>query len=92
MKNLRCVNCNSVSFTEFERFFICDYCGGKVMKDHQEYGPVTSAQISVSGSAASLLERADLYWDLGNTEKAKRLYQQVLDLDATIERARVRSR
>lgn len=92
MRNLKCANCNSVSFTEYERFFVCDYCGGQVMKDPSEFGAVRSAAIAVSSSAASLLERADLYWDLGQAEKAKRLYQQVLDLDATIERARERAR
>ena len=92
MRDLRCANCTSVSFIEYERFFVCEYCGGKIMKDPREFGVTRSAAISVSSSAASLLERADLYWDLGNTEKAKRLYQQVLDLDATIERARLRAR
>ncbi|MBQ9002918.1 MAG: hypothetical protein IJ087_13790 [Eggerthellaceae bacterium] len=92
MENLKCANCNSVSFTEHERYFECDYCGGRVMKDPREYGVVKSAAIAVSSSAASLLERADLYWELGQTGKAKRLYQQVLDLDATVERARERSR
>ena len=62
------------------------------MKDSTEFGVVRSAVIAVSSSAASLLERADLYWDLGQTDKARRLYQQVLDLDATIERARERAR
>ena len=92
MKNLKCANCNSVSFTEHERYFECVYCGGRVMKDPCEYGMTKSAVIAVSSSAASLLERADLYWELGQAEKAKRLYQQVLDLDSTIERARERSR
>lgn len=92
MKSLKCANCNGVSFTEHDRFFVCDFCGGQIMKDPSEFGVTRSATIAVSSSAASLLERADLYWDLGQTDKAKRLYQQVLDLDATIERARERAR
>ena len=92
MRNLKCANCNSASFTEHDRYFECDYCGGRILKDPREFGVVKSAVIAVSSSAASLLERADLYWDLGQTEKAKRLYQQVLDLDSTVVRARKRSR
>ena len=92
MQNLKCANCNGVSFTEYERFFVCDFCGGQIRKDPGEFGVVRSAVIAVSSSAASLLERADLYWELGQAEKAKRLYQQVLDLDSTVERARERSR
>ena len=88
MEELRCSSCNSVSFTEDLHFYICEYCGGKIKKDRVE----VKASFTVSSSAASLLERADLYWDLGNRDKARRLYQQVLDQDATIERARERAR
>lgn len=86
MGQLRCPSCNGIDFIEEGRFYVCQHCGGKL-----ERNPSTvQATVSSADSVQKLLERADMYWDFGKTEKAKQLYRQVLDIDAKNEHARSR--
>ena len=80
-KQLRCPSCNSVDFAEEGRFYVCQYCGGMIERDVSSIKAIVSSEESVR----KLLERADLYWGLGKVEKARQLYRQVLDIDATNE-------
>lgn len=84
---LRCPSCNGIDFVEEGRFYVCQYCGGKL----ERVSDVGRAEVSSDGSVQKLLERADLYWDLGKVDKARRLYRQVLDIDATNEIAKSRA-
>ena len=86
IRQLRCPSCNSIDFVEEGRFYVCQYCGGKLDRG----SCAITATVSTADSVSELLSRANLYWDLGNTDRARQLYRQVLDIDATNEIARQR--
>ncbi len=88
MNQIQCPSCGSIKLIEDDRYYICEYCGGKIERTQ----PIEAADVSNASGVTKLLERADLYWSVGKRDKAKRLYQQVLDIDASIERARTRAR
>lgn len=87
-QQLRCPSCNSVSLKEDGRFYVCEYCGGKIPKPSEQI----TASVTSEDGVNSLLERARLYWDLGERTKSQQLYRQILDLDATNEEAQQRAR
>ena len=88
MKQLRCPSCGSLELNEEGRFYVCQYCGGKIERDTSKL----AANVSSSSSADRIIERADMYWNVGKKDKARQLYRQALDIDATNEKARSRAR
>lgn len=88
MESLKCPNCNSVSFREDAKSYICEYCGSMIMKDPTRM----TSQVLSNSSTEALLKRADMYWDMKQKGKAQALYRQVLQIDATCARARARAK
>lgn len=86
MDQLKCPSCGSIDLVGEGRFYVCQYCGGKLERDVTRIAAVVSS----AGGLEKLLERADLYWEMGRIDKAKQLYRQALDIDATNEKARSR--
>ncbi len=93
MKEVKCEYCGASSFVNQGEFTFCSYCRAKfVTKSLYNQGHVSTRPpiISLTGSTQILLERAELYWRTGERDKAKKLYAQVLELDATNPIARSR--
>lgn len=87
MLEVRCKACGSNDLTEDNGFFTCSYCGTKFKREASETG---AASIDQEENIRRLLERAELYWSGGMQQRAKRIYEQVLELDAKNPIARQR--
>ena len=86
MANLKCPACGGNILREEGRFFTCEYCGTKTPKTDFGIPAPPRTVVDFSGGAQGknltrLMERAGLYWDMGDTATARRLYRQVLELD-----------
>ena len=71
MKRQVC-ECCGANLREEKRNLICDYCGA-VYKNENATPEATS--IDADETLEPLLKRADLYWRLGKTAQAKKLYR-----------------
>lgn len=85
MRILICESCGSNDLERDGAFFVCRYCGTRMVSDVP-----AAASINNDARIADILKRADLYWKHGRKAQAASLYRQVLELDATCEVARQR--
>ena len=85
MQSLICGSCGSNDFEKVGRFYVCRYCGTKMLSEVPE-----AASIDRSGRIADLLKRADLYWRHNRKAQAASLYRQILELDASCAIAKQR--
>ena len=88
VNQLKCPSCGSNDLVEDGRYYICQYCGGRIERDLDKI----PSHVSSSTSVERIIERADMYWDVGKRDRARQLYRQALDIDATNEKARTRAR
>lgn len=86
MANLTCPACGGNAMREEGRFFVCEYCDTRTPKADFGVPAAPRTVVDFSGGAQGknlerLIERAGLYWDMGDIVTARRLYRQVLELD-----------
>ncbi len=77
MKMLRCVACGGNKLIEEDGRYICTFCGTEFVKEN-----IAAADFDKQKRINDMLKRADIYWRHGKKLQAKKLYNQVLQLDA----------
>ena len=87
MKEMRCASCGGIGLTEKNGYYVCEFCGTRFKRETSD---VSAAAIDQSENVKHLLKRADMYWSAGMRDRAKLLYEQILEIDATNETARQR--
>ena len=87
MQGLICSSCGSNSFDVVGDMYVCQYCGTKFPRNKPKI-----ASFDNGDRIDNLLKRADLYWKRGKRAQAIALYRQVLELDASCEIAKQRTR
>lgn len=87
MIEVRCSSCGSNALTEEDGFFVCSFCGTRFKREAPD---IYAAEIDQTENVKRLLERADMYWSGGMRDRAKLIYEQVLELDAANPIARQR--
>lgn len=94
MAMIKCPVCGANGFREEGRFYVCEYCETRVPKS--DFGVREQRTVvDFSGGAKGknlerLIERAGLYWDMGDIATARKLYAQVLELDPDNRKAKHR--
>ena len=88
MIEMRCESCGSTELIEEGEFYKCSFCGTQFKREASD---VRKAHIDQNENVQRLLERAEMYWTAGLRDRARRMYEQVLELDATNEIAKRRA-
>ena len=88
MVEVRCKACGSNDLTEENGFFVCSFCGTKFKREASD---VAAASVDQDENVKRLLERAEMYWSGGMQQRAKLIYEQILEIDATNPIARRRA-
>lgn len=92
MQGLVCTSCGANDFAEDGKYYICNYCGTRYLREMRS--TAGAASIEKEGRLSDLLKRADLYWRHNRKQQAVALYKQALELDAncSIANERIRRR